>query len=44
MARLLPTMLVVVGVVAALCALFSPALLPKVKSDAVPALLFFENI
>ena len=43
-ARLLPSMLVVVGVVAALCALFSPALLPKVKSDAVPALLFFENI
>ena len=42
--RLLPSMLVVVGAVAVLCALFSPALLPKVKSDAVPALLFFENI
>lgn len=43
-ARLLPSMLVLVGVVALLCALFSPALLPKVKSDAVPALLFFENV
>lgn len=43
-ARLLPTMLAVVGVTAVLCALFSPALLPKVKTDAVPALLFFENL
>lgn len=42
--RLLPSMLVVVGVVAILCALAAPALLPKVKSDAIPALLFFENI
>ena len=42
--RLLPSMLVLVGAVAALCALFSPALLPKVKTDAVPALLFFENV
>ena len=42
--RLLPSMLVVVGAVAVLAAIFSPALLPKVKSDAVPALLFFENI
>ena len=42
--RLLPTMLAVVGVTAVLCALFSPALLPKVKTDAVPALLFFENL
>lgn len=42
--RLLPTMLAVVGVTALLCALFSTSLLPKVKSDAVPALLFFENI
>ena len=42
--RMLPSMLVLVGVVALLCLLFSPALLPKVKSDAVPALLFFENI
>lgn len=42
--RLLPAMLVVVGACALMCALFSPALLPKVKSDAVPALLFFENL
>lgn len=42
--RLLPSMLVLVGVVAVLCAALSPALLPKVKSDALPALLFFENI
>ena len=42
--RMLPSMLVLVGVVALLCLLFSPALLPKVKTDAVPALLFFENI
>ena len=42
--RMLPSMLVLVGVVAVLCAFFSPSLLPKVKSDAVPALLFFENI
>ncbi len=42
--RLLPSMLVVVGAVAILCAIFSPGLLPKVKSDAFPALLFFENI
>lgn len=43
-ARMLPSMLVLVGVVALLCALFSQALLPKVKTDAIPALLFFENI
>lgn len=43
-ARLLPTMLAVVGVTAVLCALFSPSLLPKVKTDAIPALLFFENL
>ena len=42
--RLLPTMLAVVGVTAVLCALLSPGLLPKVKTDAVPALLFFENL
>lgn len=42
--RLLPTMLAVVGVTAVLCALFSTALLPKVKTDAIPALLFFENL
>ena len=37
-------MLVVVGAAAVLCALFSPPLVPKVGSDAVPALLFFENL
>ncbi|MBM6774134.1 acyltransferase family protein [Olsenella profusa] len=42
--RLLPAAVVVVGATALLCALFSPALLPKVKTDAVPALLFFENL
>ena len=42
--RLLPTMLAVVGITVVLCAVFSPALLPKVKTDAVPALLFFENL
>lgn len=42
--RLLPSMLAVVGVTAVLCALFSPSLLAKVKTDAVPALLFVENI
>ncbi|MCI2155536.1 MAG: acetyltransferase [Olsenella sp.] len=43
-ARLWPTMLAVVGATIILTALFSPYLLPKVRSDAVPALLFFENI
>ncbi len=42
--RLLPSMLAVVGVTTVLCALLSPALLPKVKADAVPALLFVENL
>lgn len=42
--RLLPSMLVLVGAVAILCAVAAPALLPKVHSDAVPALLFVENI
>lgn len=42
--RLWPTMLAVVGVTVILAALFAPYLLPKVQSDAVPALLFFENI
>lgn len=42
--RLLPSMLALVGATALLCALFATALLPKVKTDAVPALLFFENI
>lgn len=42
--RLLPAALVVVGTTALLCALFAPPLLPKVKTDAVPALLFVENL
>ena len=42
--RLLPSVIVVVGVTIVLCALFSPALLPKAKTDAIPALLFFENL
>ncbi len=43
-ARLLPTMLAVVAVTAALSLVFSPALLTKEKADVVPALLFFQNI
>ncbi|QOY59846.1 acyltransferase family protein [Thermophilibacter immobilis] len=42
--RLLPTMLAVVGVSALLCALFAAPLLPKVKSDALPSLLFVGNL
>lgn len=42
--RLLPSMLAVVGVSTLLCVLLAPNLLPKVKSDAVPALLFVENV
>lgn len=42
--RLVPSVVVVVGATALLSALFSHALLPKVKSDALAALLFFENI
>lgn len=42
--RLLPSMLAVVGVTTLLCVFFAPNLLPKVKSDAVPALLFVENV
>lgn len=42
--RLLPSMLAVVGVTTLLCVFLAPNLLPKVKSDAVPALLFVENI
>lgn len=41
--RLLPSMLAVVGVTTLLCVFLAPNLLPKVKSDAVPALLFVEN-
>ncbi len=43
-ARLLPSMLVVVAVTAGLALAFSPALLTKEKADVVPALLFFQNI
>lgn len=42
--RLLPSMLAVVGVTTMLCVFLAPNLLPKVKSDAVPALLFVENV
>lgn len=42
--RLWPTMLAVIGVTIILSALRAPYLLPKVQSDAIPALLFFENI
>ncbi len=42
--RLWPTMLAVIGVTVILSALRAPYLLPKVQSDAIPALLFFENI
>ncbi len=42
--RLLPAALFVVGLTAALCALFATNLLSKVKSDALPAVFFVENI
>ncbi|MGO5499785.1 acyltransferase family protein [Paratractidigestivibacter faecalis] len=42
--RLLPSMLAVVGVSTLLCVFLAPNLLPKVKSDAMPALLFVENV
>ena len=42
--RLLPSMLAAVGVTTLLCVFLAPNLLPKVKSDAVPALLFVENV
>lgn len=42
--RLLPSMLAAVAVTTLLCAFCAPNLLPKVKSDALPALLFFENV
>ena len=42
--RLLPSMLAVVGVTTLLCVFLAPNLLPKVKSDAVPALLFVDNV
>lgn len=42
--RLWPTMLVVAGVTIVIFAFSSIFLLSKVKSDVIPALLFFENI
>lgn len=42
--RLWPSMLAVVGATVILSAVLAPFLLPKVQSDAVPALLFAENI
>lgn len=42
--RLVPSVVAVVGVTIVLCAIFSHSLVPKLKSDALSALLFFENI
>ena len=42
--RLLPAMLALIGVTTILVSVFSPSLLAKMKSDAIPAALFFENI
>lgn len=42
--RLVPSVVVAVGVTTVLCALFAHPLLPKLKSDVLSALLFFENI
>jgi peptidoglycan/LPS O-acetylase OafA/YrhL len=42
--RLWPTMLVVIGATIVIFAFSSTFLLSKVKSDVIPALLFFENI
>lgn len=42
--RLVPSVIVAVGVTTVLCALFAHPLLPKLKSDVLSALLFFENI
>lgn len=41
--RLLPPMLAVVGVVTLISAIFARPLLPKMKDDVIPALLFAEN-
>lgn len=41
--RLLPAMLAVVGVVAIASLIFARPLLPKMKDDVIPALLFAEN-
>ena len=42
--RLVPSVVVAVGVTTVLCSLFAHPLLPKLKSDVLSALLFFENI
>lgn len=42
--RLLPSILALIGVTTILVLVFSPSLLAKLKSDAIPAALFFENI
>ena len=42
--RLVPLMVCVVACTAILCAIFAPGLLAKMRSDAIPALLFYENI
>ena len=42
--RLLPSMLLVVGSTLALSLAFAPALLAKARADAIPSLLFFDNI
>ncbi len=41
--RLLPAMLALVGIVALLSIIVARPLVPKMKDDVVPALLFFEN-
>lgn len=42
--RLLPTMIAVVGVTAVAARLAAPGLVAKLRADAVPALLFYDNI
>ena len=41
--RLMPLMLAVIAVTAILCAIFAPQLLNKMRPDALPALLYYEN-
>lgn len=41
--RLMPLMTAVVAITAILCALRAPQLLQKMRGDALPALLYFEN-
>lgn len=41
--RLMPSMIVLVVVVAALCTLFNHVMLTKMRSDIIPSLLFFNN-